>query len=621
MILRFFSILFLLSILVMTLLTILSTINDNSQKYCKEDLTLQSYSNIYVNAIKDSLTAITSNAKSNCDNIATNLSPLQTNVLNGIQSAETAKSNITTLQTTLTNQMNIASQSSFIQLDSWQSGLSMYFNNVINTNYTNTFINNSGTASSLNTVIVPNINTFITYYNSIKSTSNTGYDNINLNYTLLPTTLSNIQNNLLPILVESKTTLTGLITTINTQISNCSTAKQNAQTVFDVISNYSNTSAIQTALGSVYITAQTNVTNALNSQNTAITALQNGINNNLSSAQIQILQTNLQQTIENYKQAYAYMRFLLDPANITNDITNIDQVISLNSNVNNANYLNTFLSYLVENNIKFENIDVFKPVYTNLKNFKNIPVNINNNIKSVFEQVAPVIKNNNISFAQNILNNCNTSNTTLNTLLSNANTTLTVINNTISSINSSINRANSILTTNNSMILANTRTIINTLSKHVIEILNSPKIVSNSPNIISTYYIPYVNYYNYGSVETNNPFQTKIYTVKTAGILLSAYFFATITTSSCAWPASNQCYRPYINFYIVNIYGQITFFGILNITQTEFYKTIGQEITIQTYTQVYPGDSVYIFVSQGNGALVCCNVFATNLQLMLDIQI
>ena len=621
MILRFFSILFLLSISIMALLTILSIMSDNSQKYCKEDLTFPNYTNIYVNAIKDSLTAISSNAKTNCDNIATNLSPLQTNVANGIQSAESAKSNIITSQTTLTTQMDIASQTSIVQLDSWQSGLSTYFNYVINTNYTNTFINNGGTASSLNTAIVPNINTFVDYYNSIKSTSNTGYDKINSNYSLLPTTLNNIQNNLLPILVSSKTTLDGLITTINTQISNCSTAKQNAQTIFDVISNYSNTSAIQTALGSVYTTAQTNVTNALNNQNTAITALQNGINNNLSPIQIQTLQTNLQQTIENYKQAYAYMRFLLDPSNIINDITNIDQVISLNSNVNNANYLTTFLNYLVENNIKFENIDIFKPINTNLKNFKNIPVSINNNIKSVFEQVAPVIKSNNISFAQNILNNCNTSNTTLNTLLTNSNSTLTVINNTISSINSSINTANAILTNYNSMVFTNTRTVLNTLSKHIIEILNSPKTVVNSPNIISTYYIPYINYYNYGSVQNNNPFQAKIYTIKTGGILLSAYFFATITTSSCVWPASNQCYRPYINFFIVNIYGQTTFFGTLNVTQTQFYKTIGQEITIQTYTQVYPGDAVYIFVSQGNGSLVCCNVFATNLQLMLDIQI
>lgn len=605
----------------MALIIILSILSDNTPKYCKEDLTLPTYTNIYVNAVKDSLTSISSNAKTNCDTVATNLSPLQTNVANGIQSAEIAKSNIITSQTTLTTQMNIASQTSLVQLDSWQSGLATYFNDVINTNYTNTFINNAGTASSLNTVIVPNINTFIDYYNSIKSTSNTGYDKINSNYSLLPSTVTNIQNNLLPILVTSKTTLTGLITTINTQISNCSTAKQNAQTVFTVISNYSNTSAIQNALGTAYATAQTNVTNTLNAQNTAITALQNGINNNLSPIQIQTLQTNLQQSIENYKQAYEYMRFLLDPANIINDITNIDQVISLNSNVNNANYLSTFLNYLVENNIKFENIDVFKSVNTNLKNFKNIPISINNNIKSVFEQVAPVVKSNNISFAQNIVNNCNNSETTLNTLLTNANTTLTVVNNTISSINSSINTANAILTNYNSMVLANTRTVLNNLSKYIIEILNSPKTVVNSPNVVSTYYIPYVNYYNYGSVENRNPYQAQIYTIKTAGILLSAYFFATITTSSCSWPASNQCYKPYINFFIVNIYGQTTFFGTLNVTQTQFYKTIGQEITIQTYTQVYPGDAVYIFVSQGIGSLVCCNVFATNLQLMLDIQI
>ena len=291
MIVRFFSILFLFSISIIALIIILSILSDNTPKYCKEDLTLPTYTNIYVNAVKDSLTAISSNAKTNCDTVATNLSPLQTNVSNGIQSAETAKSNIITSQTTLTTQMSIASQTSLVQLDSWQSGLATYFNDVINTKYTNTFINNGGTASSLNTAIVPNINTFIDYYNSIKSTSNTGYDKINLNYSLLPTTVSNIQNNLLPILVSCKTTLTGLITTINTQISNCSTANQNAQTVLNVISNYSNTSAIQTALGSVYTSAQTKVTNALNVQNTAITALQNGINNNLSAIQIQTLQS------------------------------------------------------------------------------------------------------------------------------------------------------------------------------------------------------------------------------------------------------------------------------------------------------------------------------------------
>ena len=546
--------------------------------YYKEDLTLPKYTEIYVNAVNNSLSGLTSEAVNECSTIATSLITLQTNTTNTINTANTRITNTANLNTLLATQLNNITQSQITNIDTYITNLITDFNITSDTNYTNTFLTSTRTSSGLYTRIGPKINSTIFYYNLLISTSNTGYNAVNTNYNALATTLSSISTNLTS-LTTSQTSLNNLKTNVNTQITSCNTSTIKAQTALTNVSNYSNITAIQNALGAIYNNAQASV-----NKYTVGT--------------------------EEYKQAYEYLRFLLDPANISNDIENIDRVIDFNKYSSDTNFLKSFLDYFAQNNIKINNIqNVFRSENSNLTNADTGAKISNNNIKNVFDRVIPVIKTNNINVAQNALNRCNSSSTSLNTLLTNINTTLTSINNIISNIN----LANAIITASNSTILTVAKTVMDDFVNHIFEIVNSPITINSLiavPNIISRYYNPTNSFYNYGT------WYGQIHTIETTGYLTSFYFYSAITTETCIFPFNGLCQSPYINFYITN-----TFFGTyysVNLPISSLYKTFGKEFDVISNVNVREGDKVNVAVYQGN---ICCNVTIKDIQLMLRILI
>ena len=602
-------------LLFLLLLSILIFINCNDKHIinCKEDLTIPTYSQIYVNAINASVSALTSGAVSGCATVASNVSTLQTNVTTAISTANGYISSLTSptpLLTNTTNLINNVSQTAFNNLNTWQMQLNVYYNNINPTTLT-PFVRTltwGATNSTLNGVYGPWIYNIYTYYNAINSTSNTGYSYINSNYSSLTANISTL-NTLKTNLLNSQSSLTSLQSAINTQITNCNTGITKAQTSLTNVSNYSNTTAIQSALGVVYNNAQASV-----NKYTVGT--------------------------EQYKQANEYLRFLLNPENLVNDINNVDQINTLNNNISNADFLNAFFAYFVQNNIKVQNIDIFNPMNTNITNSKAGPKQVYNNISTVFNQLVSTVKANNIAIANNALSSCNSSSTTLSSLLSQVTICLSNISTALTSINNLI--SSTIISTTNQAILTNTQTVLNNMNRNVFEIVNSPYTnVYSIPNkfLYSSYELSYPTnaiFYNqnfifpdsYPNTYTPNPL---LYTIKTSGVLTSFYIFIDINTISCLY--TGTCGNPQIQYFIVppsapyvnpNIssldeylpkYFNIS--GAINISS--LYNKYGYEELGSANTQVNAGDMLYLYVTQ-NSTVYCCNVFAQDVQIMFNIK-
>lgn len=574
----------------------------------KEDLTLPTYSSIFVDSAQKATDALTSGAVSGCNNVSNIVPGLRTNLNSIISSANGQSSTLNTEYSTLNTektQLNVQSPITKTAVDKATADIatSMETYNIIkntlyNVSVQNVFVNS--TQSLLNTVLLPNailegnqLTTAIASYNSAVQSVNTIIDEYNKmrsdssTYSVTETQLTG-----------SKTSLNNLINSINANITSNNTATQAAQTSVTNTSNYSNTAAIQKAIGSTYTSAKTNLDNALTAKNNADAAVTQGTANNYSQSQMQPLLTNQQNANENYLQAYETVRFLLDPANLVNDTPNVSDVINLNNNLTQTQVLNTFLNYLKTNNIDVNNSQIFSKLLDNINNTSNSINTLNLNINSVMQDISTSVKKNNYSIAAGALSTCSSTSITLNNLLTTANNNLATINSTLTTIDSNAASVNTYLLTMQNTIQG----YVNTMA------INNTNLTTMN-NYKWTVYM-YAPAYNNWDHMDGLPYQ--IGTVLYTGALTRLYLFVNMTS----WYTCLASYSYFTLLLIDGVTGN-------NIITKQYQINHSIDMTLEYMSgvmsgyNVKAGDIVSIIVV--GSYWVTCKVESTNIQVKLDI--
>lgn len=430
------------------------------------------------------------------------------------------------------------------------------------------------------------LNQSITYYNNTNSKLNEFINiinNINTNFTTFNSNLTNTDKN--------KQDLLNYINQINTQITTLSSYIISAQNAVKNTTSYTDATSIKNTLGSIYTIAQTDVDNALILKNKAQSNLDNAIKNKATSAVIQDFRNKLISATETYIQAYENLRFLLDPNNITNDKSNTDEIINVNTNLNKIKLLNIFLKYFKDNNIDIQN--TFLKLLNNTDKVINDTGKLDNNIINTFRNaINNIITNRNVT-AINALSVCNTTNTNLNNLLSEVQKNLDMINNIINSSNINKNNINTFLTNINNKILE---------YKTILESINKQNLSA------SAYKIEVFTKYQIYTTTVNNEYL--IGTIQNTGQLVKLYYFAnlyswqTCTVSSTQFIfmiKSSSGTNKYVKKYdlLISPYMTIEFFQDVNI-------------------QVVAGDRVMIGLTT---SFLFCKAEASDILAKLDIII
>lgn len=558
----------------------------------KENLDLVTYTNLYLDATNKSFTALTSDAIKSCNNSKIQADSIQVNVDIGSNQTDYDSMNIniqnkinsislTAIKNMVANCVNYKTNATN-QLNTLKNITSSTYN--IQTQ--NTYIRPE--SSTLNLSILPNV---VLLNNLYLLTMNT-YDDINnmligvksyivdINnlLTSLKNTLSNVKN--------IQTNLNTSITNINNQLILLTTAQTLAQNAVNITSDYSKTTEIQNALGSVFTTAQNNLNTAIQNQTSAIKNLNDAITRKASQTEISNLTTVKNNAIEAYKQAYQMVRFLINPENLVNDISIVDENINLSSSLNKTNVLNTFLKYFVDNNIR---TSMFTSLSQMLNNSMKTINNTSDNITNVYKQIIPVIKDKFLDNSKSALNTCNTTKITLTNLSTTSSTNITKINALITNIQSLID--------NTTQFIANTNSEINTINTNMTSIYTSLTTL-NKYNIEQFYY------------PKDNTSNISIGTIKNSGKLVRLYLFVNINSSLTCSSSSSYFTVSIQNQSGTSVYtkkNNVNSYGDMTIELLESVSSI----------QVNSGFSVNV---NYEGTSWSCGISSTNIQIQLEID-
>ena len=428
------------------------------------------------------------------------------------------------------------------------------------------------------------LNQSIEYYNNTNTKLNefiNAINNINTNFTNFNNNLANADKN--------KQDLLNYISQINTQITTLSTYIITAQNTVKNTTSYTDITSIKNALGSIYTSAQTDVDNALTLKNKAQSDLDTAIKNNASSAIIQDFRNKLISTTETYIQAYENLRFLLDPNNLTNDKSNTDEIINVNTNLNKIKLLNIFLKYFKDNNIDIQN--TFLKLLNNTDTVINNTSNLDNNIIDTFRNaINNIITNRNVT-AINALSICNTTNTNLSNLLSEVQKNLDTLNNVIN--NSDINKTN-------------INTFLTNINNKIGEYKNILESIRKQNLSASLYKIEvFTKYQTYSTTEDK---EYLIGNIQNTGQLVKLYYFANVYSWQTCIASSTQFMfmvksssgiNKYIKKYDLKTSPYMTF---------EFFQNVN--------IQVVTGDRVMVGITT---SFLFCKVEASDILAKLDI--
>jgi len=428
------------------------------------------------------------------------------------------------------------------------------------------------------------LNQSIAYYNNTNTKLNefiNAINNININFTNFNSNLTNADKN--------KQDLLNYISQINTQITTLSSNIITAQNTVKNTTIYTDVTSIKNALGSIYTSAQTDVDNALTLKNKAQSDLDTAIRDNLSSTVIQDFRNKLISTTETYIQAYENLRFLLDPNNLTNDKSNTEEIINVNTNLNKIKLLNIFLKYFKDNNIDIQN--TFLKLLNNTDTVINNTSNLDNNIINIFRNaINNIITNRNVT-AINALSICNTTNTNLSNLRGEVQNNLDTLNNVINNSNINKTNINTFLTNINNKI---------TEYKNILENINKQNLTA------SLYKIEIITKYQTYTTTENSEYL--IGNIQNTGQLVKLYYFANVYSWQTCIASSTQFMfmiksssgtNKYIKKYDLSVSPYMTF---------EFFQNVN--------IQVVAGDRVMIGITT---SFLFCKVEVSNILAKIDI--
>ena len=584
-------------IIIIILFIFFATIDIN---VIKEKITLSRYKDIYLNSINSITNSLTSNSVSLCNNINTDTNTLQTNVTNLLNSISSTLSSITTSQNSFTTLKNTITNTDIVNMNTKittvtndQSTLDFKF-------YAYTFRVFDATVNNQVDPSLSNLTTFLytDYTNliNLSNTSNTSYTNAMTTYNILnsdqnsaTTIKTNISSSLLPTLISYQTSLNNNLTLINNEI-NIST--QIATDAYNYV-NSSDISTIQSVLGSIYSTAQTNLTSATSAKNTADAAVANDKTNN------QQLLINQQIALNNYQEAYEMVRFLQNHAYVVTDLPIVDEIISINKNLSKAQAIYNFLSYFITHNL------------TQASTYPTLAANTNarigslnstlNNINSKFTNTDANVKTKLLKLVSDALTLCQNSKNQLNTLKTTVTTNLASLNTNITNIQTSLSDMTTFLTNTNTQI-TNYKSQIDSYNASILAVNNYKVEYYYYPNSYSTWDINY----------TTTPIQ--IGTIQNKGLLKKVYIFANVYSwYTCVADST------YFNILIYNTSNIIVWNKNFYIyPTTNSYMSIDYYNTVPSIP-VTPGYTVRIQIIGSSS--YTCKIISTNVQSSVEIDI
>jgi hypothetical protein len=584
-------------IIIIILFIFLATIDIT---FTKEKITLSRYKDIYLNSVNSITNSLTSNSVSLCNNINTDTNALQTNITNLLNSISSTLSSITTSQNNFTIIKNTITNTDIVNMDTKITPLTNNQTTLDFKFYTYTFRVFDATVNNDVDPSLSNLNTFLysDYTNliSLSNTTNTSYTNAVATYNTLntdrnsaTTIKTNISDTLLPTLISYQTSLNNNLTLINNKI-NIST--QIATDAYNYI-NVNDISTIQSVLGSIYTTAQTNLTSATSAKNTADNAVANDTTNN------QQLLINQQIALVNYQEAYEMVRFLQNHAYVVTDLPNVDEIITINKNLSKAQAIYNFLSYFITNNL------------TQASSYPTLAVNTNSkigllnstltNINSKFVNTDSNVKTKLLKLVSDALTLCQNSKSQLNTLKTTVTTNLSTLSTNIANIQTSLNDMNTFLTNTNTQI-TNYRTKIDSANASI-SAVNKYK--------VEYYYYPN-SYSTWDSNYTTTPIQ--IGTIQNTGKLQKIYIFANIYSwYTCVADST------YFNILLYNTSNTIVWNKNFYI-----YPTANNYMSIDYYNTLpsIPVTTGYTIRIQIIGSSsYTCKIISTNVQSSVEIDI
>ena len=493
-----------------------------------------------------------------------------------------------------------------LQYENYTDGNSLYNNTLyINTaivnqvGATNQFLyNNSQTYNIVNkNVLVAPENSALNMYivpNTIKL--NTIYNNAFAKYVAASTkvNLLNIDLDIIKTNLASLTTALSELTIINSNLNMILTSLTSENTLLSnatQIAQYAVNNATNTSIDSAYADAQTKLDSVLKDKNIAYDNLQTALTQGSEQTVINSLQSDYNDKLETYKQAYHTVRFLSAPENLLNDNKNVSSIESLNSILSKAESANTILKYFIDNKLNVNNnSDIFTSLSNNMDNAISEINNANTYIDNMFNTIIPTIKTN----ANDALLTCTSTQITLTNLITMVTTNIDTVKKLISTVTSEIDTVNSFITNTETTIAGFNNTLINIHAK--LDVIN--RYTYEYFNRTKSYYSP-----------TATSFLT-IGTIKNTGKLVRVYLFANMYS----WYTCPK--NTYFNLSIKNYKtSDVTYNKKILVTNSTGMTLEFLSSDLSLY--VNSGDTVNISVI---GSSLTCAVSSSNIQLKLDIS-